>query len=66
MGVGDPIVLVAAAAAHRRAAFEACDFLMDYLKTEAIFWKRETSANGTTWIEPRSEDYDDNNRWKRL
>ena len=63
MAVGEPIVLVATAAKHRRAAFEACDYLMDYLKTEAVFWKRQTGANGTEWIEPRSEDYKDNERW---
>jgi len=63
MGVGEPIVLVAIAAKHRRAAFEACDYLMDYLKTEAVFWKRQTGANGTEWIEPRAEDYKDNKRW---
>ena len=60
---GDPIVFVATASAHRRAAFEAADFLMDYLKTEAIFWKKETSASGAKWIEPRLEDYSDRARW---
>ncbi|MCF6274287.1 MAG: molybdenum cofactor biosynthesis protein MoaE [Robiginitomaculum sp.] len=63
LGVGEPIVLVATAAKHRRAAFEACDYLMDYLKTEAVFWKRQTGADGTEWIEPRDEDYKDNKRW---
>lgn len=63
MRVGEPIVLVATAAKHRRAAFEACDYLMDYLKTEAIFWKRQTGADGSEWIEPRDEDYRDSNRW---
>ncbi len=65
MRPGAPIVLVMTAAKHRRAAFEACDFLMDYLKTEAIFWKRQTGAQGTQWIEPRAEDYEDKNRWSR-
>ncbi len=64
MGVGEPIVLVATAAKHRRSAFESCDYLMDYLKTEAVFWKRQKTANGTRWIEPRSEDYKDNDRWR--
>lgn len=61
---GDPIVFVATASPHRRAAFEAADFLMDYLKTEAVFWKKETRANGEeVWIEPRLEDYTDRARW---
>jgi len=63
MGVGEPIVLVATAAKHRRAAFLACDYLMDYLKTEAVFWKRQSGKDGSQWIEPRSEDYKDNDRW---
>lgn len=60
---GEPIVFVAAAAAHRRAALEAVDFMMDYLKTEAIFWKKEETHSGAHWIEPRPEDYTDRNRW---
>jgi molybdopterin synthase catalytic subunit len=60
---GEPIVLVAAAAAHRRAAFDAVDFLMDYLKTEAPFWKKEETAAGATWIEPRPQDTVDVTRW---
>lgn len=63
MAPGDAIVFVAVASAHRRAAFEAADFLMDYLKTEAIFWKKESSSSGETWIEPRAEDYEDRARW---
>jgi molybdopterin synthase catalytic subunit len=61
----DPIVLVATASAHRRAAFEAADFLMDYLKSRALFWKSETGAAGKVWIEPRDEDYADAARWDR-
>lgn len=60
---GETIVFVAAAAAHRRAAFEAADFLMDYLKTEAIFWKKEITDQGEAWIEPRGEDHKDRARW---
>lgn len=60
---GDTIVFVATASKHRRAAFEAADFLMDYLKTKAVFWKKETTDIGETWIEPRPEDYDDADRW---
>lgn len=60
---GETIVFVAAASKHRRAAFEAADFLMDYLKTEAVFWKKETTQTGAHWIEPRDEDYHDATRW---
>lgn len=63
MVVGDPIVLVAVASLHRRAAFEACDFLMDKLKCEAPFWKQETVEGQARWIEPRAEDVDDLSRW---
>lgn len=61
---GEAIVFVAAAAEHRRAAFEAADFLMDYLKTKAPFWKKETGPGGERWIEPRPSDYDDVERWR--
>ena len=61
---GDPIVFVAAAAAHRRAAFEAVDFLMDYLKSDAPFWKQEVTSAGARWIEPRASDYADRGRWR--
>jgi len=60
---GDPIVFVATAAAHRRAAFEAADQLMDYLKSRAPFWKKSIEADGARWIEPRPEDYQDAQRW---
>ncbi len=63
IAAGETIVFVAAASAHRRAAFEAADFLMDYLKTDAIFWKKEMTASGEAWIEPRSQDYADAARW---
>lgn len=65
MASGEPIVFVATASAHRRAAFEAADFLMDYLKTDAIFWKKEIRSGGNVWIEPRAEDYSDRARWTR-
>ena len=61
---GETIVHVAAAARHRRNAFLAADRMMDYLKTEAIFWKREDRQSGSKWIEPRSEDYKDAKRWQ--
>jgi molybdopterin synthase catalytic subunit len=60
---GETIVFVAAAALHRRAAFEGADFMMDRLKTDAVFWKREDTAAGSRWIEPRREDYSDRERW---
>jgi molybdopterin synthase catalytic subunit len=60
---GEAIVFVAAAAEHRRSAFEAADFLMDYLKTRAPFWKKESGPDGERWIEPRPSDYDDVKRW---
>lgn len=60
---GEPIVFVGTAAAHRRAAFEAADYLMDRLKTEAVFWKREDGVDGTRWIEPTDADHEDRARW---
>ncbi|MCC0017752.1 MAG: molybdenum cofactor biosynthesis protein MoaE [Rhodobiaceae bacterium] len=61
---GEPIVLVAAAAAHRKPALEAVDFLMDYLKTDAPFWKRETGPEGARWIEPTDKDRAARQDWK--
>ena len=63
IGPGEAIVFVATAASHRRAAFEACDFLMDYLKSRAPFWKKEHGPEGARWVEPRPEDYADAARW---
>ncbi len=63
LAVGEPIVMVCTAAAHRRDAFEAADFLMDFLKTEAMFWKKECRSDGESWIEPRDGDYTDAARW---
>ena len=63
--VGETIVFVATASEHRRAAFEAADFLMDYLKTEAVFWKKEIRSEGEVWIEPRDQDYQDQARWTK-
>lgn len=61
---GDAIVFAGAASAHRRAAFEAADYLMDRLKTEAVFWKREEGLSGSNWIEPTDTDYSDRGRWE--
>jgi molybdopterin synthase catalytic subunit len=63
IGPGEPIVFVATAAGHRRAAFEACDFLMDYLKSRAPFWKKAHGPDGARWIEPTAQDHADRERW---
>lgn len=60
---GQPIVFAGATSAHRRAAFECADYLMDRLKTEAVLWKREVGARGSAWIEPTDADYADSGRW---
>ena len=62
---GENIVLVLAASAHRQAAFEAAEFLMDYLKANAPFWKREESATGTSWVEAHHHDDDAAARWTK-
>ena len=64
MFVGEPIVFVAAAALHRRAAFDAVDFAMDRLKLDAILWKKERRADGDRWIEARSADHAAAARWE--
>ncbi|HLK25089.1 MAG TPA: molybdenum cofactor biosynthesis protein MoaE [Caulobacteraceae bacterium] len=60
---GEAIVFVATAAGHRRAAFQAADQLMDYLKSRAPFWKREHGPDGPRWIEPTDQDLTDAKRW---
>ncbi len=60
---GETVVFVAAASAHRRAAFDGADQLMDYLKSRAPFWKKSIERDGARWIEPRAEDYQDATRW---
>jgi molybdopterin synthase catalytic subunit len=60
---GEPIVCVSAAAAHRRGAIDAVDFVMDHLKSAAWFWKRERRSDGWHWIEPRAQDHTDLARW---
>ena len=62
---GENIVLVLAASQHRQAAFAAAEFLMDYLKANAPFWKREESAKGTSWIEARDHDDAAAARWTK-
>jgi molybdopterin synthase catalytic subunit len=61
---GEAIVLVAAAAHHRREAIEAVDFAMDHLKGDSWFWKREKRAGLWHWIEPRERDFSDLARWE--
>ena len=60
---GDRIVLVIAASAHRQAAFEACEFLVDWLKTKASFWKLEQTDGGGKWVDARDTDDDAASRW---
>jgi molybdopterin synthase catalytic subunit len=62
---GENIVLVLTASMHRRAAFEAAEFMMDYLKAHAPFWKREESAAGTGWVEAREHDDAAAERWTK-
>ena len=62
---GENIVLVVTASSHRQAAFEAAEFLMDYLKTNAPFWKQEESARGKSWIEAQSQDDAAAPRWTK-
>lgn len=60
---GENIVLVVTASSHREAAFHAAEFLMDYLKTSAPFWKREERESGTNWVEARAHDDAAARRW---
>lgn len=61
---GDPIVFVGVASAHRDAAFDACRFIMDYLKTRAPFWKREATPGGERWVDERDGDHAAAARWQ--
>jgi molybdopterin synthase catalytic subunit len=60
----DQIVLVAVSSAHRGDAFQACEFIMDYLKTQAPFWKKEETPQGARWVEARSSDEAAAERWR--
>ena len=62
---GEQIVLVAVASAHRGDAFAACEFIMDYLKTRAPFWKKEHRPEGASWVEARAADDEKAERWSR-
>ncbi|MBV1896562.1 MAG: molybdenum cofactor biosynthesis protein MoaE [Rhodobacteraceae bacterium] len=59
----DPIMMVATASRHRKAAFEAAEFLMDYLKSRAPFWKKEITKDGSDWVASKDEDEDVLKRW---
>jgi molybdopterin synthase catalytic subunit len=61
----EPIVLVVVASAHRGEAFAACEFVMDYLKTEAPFWKKEATPDGIRWVDARDADDAARDRWTR-
>jgi molybdopterin synthase catalytic subunit len=65
IAAGENIVLVLTASAHRQAAFAAAEFLMDYLKANAPFWKREEGAAGTGWVDARSHDDEAAARWTK-
>ncbi len=62
--IGEQIVFVGVAAAHRGEAFAACEFIMDYLKTQAPFWKKETDENGTRWVDAKDSDDNAAERWQ--
>ena len=64
LDIGDQIVSVGVSSAPRRAAFEACEFVMDYLKTKAPFWKKERTAHTTRWVESRDSDHQAAERWQ--
>lgn len=59
----DQIVLVAVTSSHRHESFQACEFLMDYLKTQAPFWKKEATPDGARWVDARVADEDARARW---
>lgn len=59
----EQIVLVVVTGAHRGEAFSACQFIMDYLKTRAPFWKKEQTPDGERWVEARASDHDQSARW---
>ncbi len=62
---GEQIVLVITLSAHREAAFEAAEFIMDWLKTDAPFWKKEQTAKGTHWVESKTSDTEKCKKWRK-
>jgi molybdopterin synthase catalytic subunit len=65
LNINEQIVFVGVSSAHREAAFDACRFIMDYLKTDAPFWKKETRTNGQYWLESQKKDQAAKARWKK-
>ena len=65
LDINDRIVFVGVSSAHREAAFDACRFIMDFLKTEAPFWKKETRTDGHHWIESQTKDQEAKTRWNK-
>ena len=61
---GDQIVFVGVTSAHRKEAFAACEFIMDYVKTRAPFWKKETTPDGDRWVDARDSDQEAAERWR--
>lgn len=61
---GDRIVFVGVTSAHRKEAFAACEFIMDYVKTRAPFWKKETTPDGDRWVDARDSDQEAAERWR--
>lgn len=66
LSISEPIVFVGVSSPHRQAAFEACAFIMDYLKTDAPFWKREDVASGKRWVDARESDRSAVERWANM
>lgn len=62
--INDQIVLVITTSKHRKAAFEACEFIMDFLKTQAPFWKKEHTEHESRWVEAKQSDEQEKNRWR--
>lgn len=63
LALGDQIVFVGVSSPHRQAAFDACAFIMDYLKTQAPFWKKEATETGARWVDARESDQSAFTRW---
>ncbi|GAA0852490.1 molybdopterin synthase catalytic subunit MoaE [Aliiglaciecola litoralis] len=64
LALNDQIVFVGVSAAHRHAAFQGCEFIMDYLKTQAPFWKKEYSGDSATWVQAKDSDTQARQRWE--
>ena len=66
LSLGEQIVFVGTTSKHRQSAFESAEFIMDYLKTKAPFWKKETTAKGSHWVDARESDTESANRWSEI